>query len=60
MANKPEHLYDQRTLKRNLDRGLITQAEVDARLAELEDCAEHAQPANVRFIYTGKAPVQEK
>lgn len=58
--SKPEHLYDLRTRERNLKRGLITQGEIDARMGELEDCAEHAVEAETRFVYSGTAPEQEK
>ncbi|MCK6504866.1 hypothetical protein L6R53_15935 [Myxococcota bacterium] len=48
--DKPDSLFDVRTARRNLARGLITQAEFDAMLASLEDSADKAVKADTRFV----------
>lgn len=48
--DKPDRLFDVRIARRNLARGLITQAELDALLASLEDSADKAQKADTRFV----------
>lgn len=49
--DKPERLYDVRTLRRHIDMGDLTQAEYDSRLADLEDCTELATQTEVQFVH---------
>ena len=52
--NKPESLFDHRIVHRNIARGLISQEEYDAWLDKQEDCAEHGQESEVRFVYSNR------
>ena len=49
--DKPERFYDVRTLRRHIDRGDLSQAEYDAHLAGLEDCAELGEETEVQFVH---------
>jgi hypothetical protein len=42
MSNKPDSLFDQRTVERNIKRGRITRKEYERYLSSLEDLTEKA------------------
>lgn len=45
----PEDIFDVRKRERFLQEGLLTQEQVDAYLATLEDCAENAEQSAVQM-----------
>lgn len=45
-----DRLFDQRTLERNLDKGLITREEYDKYLAALPDAADNATRVEAEFV----------
>ncbi len=51
---KPVSLFDQRVVKRNIARGLISQEDYDAWLNKQEDCAEHGEESEVDFVYSNR------
>ena len=50
MDQDRKHLYDNRTVARNIAKGLVPAAEVDAFEAEMEDSADMAEVATTRLI----------
>lgn len=50
--DKPEPVFDTRTLRRHIASGMLTEADYQAYLASLEDCADKAEIATTRFVHT--------
>lgn len=46
----PEDIFDVRKRERFLQEGLLTQEQVDAYLASLEDCGENAEQSGVQMV----------
>lgn len=53
--NVPEDLFDVRKRERFLQEGLLTQDQVDAYLASLEDCADNAEVSGVQMVSHGRS-----
>lgn len=47
--DKPAHLFDRRTVKRNIAAGLVTKDEYQAWLDGLDDASEHGETSEVKF-----------
>ena len=48
--DKPDRLFDVRTVRRNMSARLVTPEEYAARLDALEDCADNVIKADTRFV----------
>ena len=46
---KEENLFDRRIVKKNIERGLVTQEEYEAFLGQLEDCIDRAAVVQATF-----------
>ena len=49
-SHEKEHLFDYRTVERNIAQGRITREEYEAYLAGLEDSAEQATEIEAEFV----------
>jgi hypothetical protein len=50
MSQIPEDMFDVRKIERFLHEGLLTQDQVDAWLAGLEDCSANQETSSVQMI----------
>ncbi|NOY26633.1 MAG: hypothetical protein GXP62_12230 [Oligoflexia bacterium] len=50
--DKPEPVFDTRTVRRHITSGLLTEADYQAYLDGLEDCADKAETVTTRFVHT--------
>ena len=50
MQKVSEELFDVRKLERFLHEGILTQAQVDEYLANLEDCADNSEVSSVHMV----------
>jgi hypothetical protein len=50
MDRDKTHLFDVRTVERNIAKGFITREEADAFAADVEDCSELCEPATTRLV----------
>ena len=53
MKITPEKLVDKRLVRRHITRGLMTQAELDAHLADLADAVESSEPITAQMADVG-------
>jgi hypothetical protein len=53
--NLSEDLFDLRKRERFLHEGVLTQEQVDAYLASLEDCADNAEISGVQMVSHGRS-----
>ncbi|MCB9780842.1 MAG: hypothetical protein H6742_19900 [Alphaproteobacteria bacterium] len=52
--DKPAHLFDRRTVKRNMAAGLITKDEYQAWLDSLDDCGDSVVVSDVKFEHRAR------
>ena len=49
--NKPDRLFDVRTVRRNIAAGLVTEEEYQAWLDAQEDCAALSESTRVQYVH---------
>jgi len=60
MSEKPEHLFDSRTVERNLKNGRITRREYESFMGHLPDTASKSEPLFVDEPEAEEAAEQEE